>query len=304
LGLLFVGAVVALLADIVFTAPDFKGLKTSVKVPILLASGEKSFKWMGPDSPQWVSFSHISPYLPKAVIASEDASFYSHDGIDVHEIKEALKKDIKEGRFARGASTLTQQVLKNVYLGSDIKLLRKIKEIFWARQLEKALTKNEILAFYLNMAEWAPGIYGIREAALHYFGSTPASLTPKQCAFLTMLLPSPRRYHTYFKNRVLTEWAARRVNRILQIMNKMGTIEDPIYQTAMAEQLWGHAPIPDNTPGVPSDPGIVTDDEFRDFEKAAEISSNAKVPSEKKEDTPPLFDEENEEQFIPPELNE
>jgi membrane peptidoglycan carboxypeptidase len=95
---------------------------------------------------------------------------------------------------------------------------------------------------------------------------SPAALTAKECAFLTMLLPSPRRYHAYFRRRQLTQWADRRVNRILQIMLRMGYIEDGEYQTALAEQLWGNPVLPDTSPGVPADPGEVTETPNDQFE--------------------------------------
>jgi monofunctional glycosyltransferase len=248
-----------------YDTPDFSLMKKSIDVPIRLANGEDSLKKMGPQAPGWVPRSQISNFLADAVVASEDTAFFSHSGIDVHEIKEALKKDLKEGRFARGASTLTQQVLKNVFLGSDKSLWRKLREVILAPRLEKALTKTEILTFYLNMAEWGPGIYGCGEASRYYFGTTPANLTAKQAAFLTMLLPSPRRYHAYFRTRQLTQWANNRVNRILHIMNKMGDLDEAQLIAAQNEQLWGMPALADDAPGAPKDPGFVTessDDSF------------------------------------------
>ena len=191
----------------------------------------------------WVPISEISNFAIMAVIASEDTSFFSHKGIDFNELKEAIKKDLKEKRWARGASTLTQQVVKNVYLGREKTLWRKLKEFFWARELEKAITKTEIINFYLNMVEWGPDIYGISEAARHYFNTTPSALTAKQGAFLAMLLPSPIKYHSYFRKKALTDWAQDRVDHILKVMNAMGFIDDETYQTASAEPLWEAAVI-------------------------------------------------------------
>lgn len=267
---LFFGASLALVVDIFLRVPDFTVLRSAVKVPIRLANGDDSFKMMGPRTPGWEPLRNISPFLPRAIVASEDTSFYSHNGIDVHEIKEAIKKDWAEKRFARGASTLTQQVLKNVFLGSQKTIWRKVKEILWARDMEKVLSKSEIIQFYMNMAEWGPGIYGVREAAQHYFGTSPSQLSARQSAFLTMLLPSPRRYHAYFRKKQLTQWAARRVNRILEVMNRMGFLEDAEYQQALAEQLWGLPVLPDTAPGVPADPGNVTESSSEDFETPSE----------------------------------
>ena len=208
-----------------------------------------------PRTAGWTPLSGISEFLPRAVVSSEDGTFYQHKGIDVYEMQEAFKKDLKEGRFARGASTITQQVLKNVYLLRVPKIWRKVKEIAWASKLEEALSKPQILAFYLNMAEWGPGIYGIGEASRHYFSTSPSNLTARQSAFLAMLLPSPKRYHAYFRQRRLTQWAANRVNRILQVMNKLGQLPDEQYTMAMNERLWGQSVLPDGSPGAPVDPG-------------------------------------------------
>ncbi|MBY0370720.1 transglycosylase domain-containing protein, partial [bacterium] len=244
-----------LIFDFFIWVPDFTKLRESVSVEIKLANGDKSVRQIGPMAPGWVPLSSMAESVPRAVVASEDASFYSHKGIDVFEMQEAFKKDLKEGRFARGASTLTQQVLKNVYLTNYPRIWRKVKEIAWASKLEAALSKQQILAFYLNMAEWGPGIYGIGEASRLYFNVAPSALTPREAAFLTMLLPSPRRYHAYFKKRALTQWAANRVNRILTVMSKMGQLSPEAYQAALAEPLWGAAVVSDNAPGAPVDPG-------------------------------------------------
>lgn len=260
-GTFLLGAAVFLVAtswvifDFFVWVPDFSKLKESVPVPIRLFNGDKSTRTIGPRAPGWTPLNAMAPSVPRAVVASEDASFYSHKGLDVYEMQQAFKKDLQEGRFARGASTITQQVLKNVFLSDYPRVWRKVKEIAWASKLEQALTKPQILAFYLNMAEWGPGIYGITEASRHYFGVPPSELSARQAAFLTMLLPSPRRYHAYFRKRALTEWAAKRVNRILAVMNKMGHLSNEEYQVALNENLWGAEVISDSAPGSPADPG-------------------------------------------------
>jgi monofunctional glycosyltransferase len=262
----------AVFYDLALRVPDFSRLKESVEVSIRLANGDKAVRLMGPKTAGWTPLSAISEWLPRAVVSSEDGSFYSHKGIDVFEMQEALKKDLKEGRFARGASTLTQQVLKNVYLLNHPKVWRKVKEIAWAGKLEVALTKPQILAFYLNMAEWGPGIYGIGEASRHYFSCSPASLTPKQSAFLAMLLPSPRRYHAYFRQKRLTEWAEKRVNRILQVLLKMGQLSDEQFALATSEKLWGNPVLEDSAPGVPSDPGWAASESPEERFEAPEVA--------------------------------
>jgi monofunctional biosynthetic peptidoglycan transglycosylase len=198
----------------------------------------KKSRWVGPKAPGWVPLSQISVAAMGAVIASEDTSFFSHQGVDFYELREAIKKDLEERKFVRGASTLTQQVIKNVYLGHEKTLWRKFKEFFWAQEMSKVLTKSEILAFYLNMAEWGPGIYGIGEASRYYFGKASATLSAKQGAFLAVLLPSPKKYHSYFKNKELTPWAQKRINKILKVMLSMKFISEDEYDDAQEEKLW------------------------------------------------------------------
>lgn len=245
-----VGAIGALIFDTLTSTPDFTELRRSVEVTFPLPAGKKITRRVGPEAPGWVSLQNISNHLLMAVIASEDASFYSHDGIDYHELKEAIKKDIKEKRWARGASTITQQLVKNVYLSRQKTLWRKFKEFIWARDLDRVLSKSEILGFYVNLVEWGPGIYGIKQASNHYFGIEPSALNPRQAAFLAMLLPSPVRYYTYFKKKHLSEFANRRVAQILRIMNRMRFLDDAEYETALRESLWGED-VPFVDPNLP-----------------------------------------------------
>lgn len=236
--LVLTAAGAALIFDTFTKVPDFSELRRQVKVPVELANKEKSFRMMGPQAQGWTPLSQISTQAIGAVVSSEDTSFFSNEGVDYHELKEALKKDLEEGKFARGASTLTQQVVKNVYLGQEKTLWRKFKEFFWAQKMAKVLSKSEVLAFYLNMAEWGPGLYGIGDAAKHYFGISPAELSAKQSAFLALLLPSPKKYHSYFQNKKLSPWAQGRVEKILKVMLAMKFIDESDYDSALKDSLW------------------------------------------------------------------
>lgn len=256
------GAGVSLLIDIFTNVPNFALLRERVVVPIKLANDEKAEKEMGPKSHGWVPLSQIANPMIMAVIASEDTSFFSHKGVDFHELKEAIKKDWETKSWARGGSTITQQVVKNVFLGRQKTIWRKLKEFFWAQEMEKVLSKSEILCFYLNMAEWGPNIYGIRDAANHYFGVAPSLLTAKQAAFLAMLLPSPKKYHSNFVKKSLTNWASRRVDRILEVMKKMEFIDEQTYELALQEPLWGvestasKRAVPAQAEDAPEDPSL------------------------------------------------
>ena len=117
-------------------------------------------------------YAQISPNLKRAVIVTEDAAFFDHDGIDLDEIKASLEKNWEEGQFLRGASTITQQLAKNLYLSPSRNPMRKVTELLITRRLEAALTKRRIFEIYLNMIEWGDGIFGCEAAARAYFGKT------------------------------------------------------------------------------------------------------------------------------------
>ena len=140
----------------------------------------------------WVPLSRISRWLTDAVVNSEDARFFDHDGIDVVETGEALGTAIERGRFKRGASTITQQLARNLWLGEDRTLWRKLREMILARRLE-ALGKDRVLELYLNVAEWGNGIYGADAASRVWFGKPASDLRPEEAAVLTAMLPAPRK---------------------------------------------------------------------------------------------------------------
>src|SRR6476620_12715827 len=140
----------------------------------------------------WVAYDAISEDLKKAVLINEDAAFFSHKGIDLDELKAALKKDWETMSFNRGGSTITMQLAKNLYLNPSKNPLRKVKEIVIARQLESALPKRRIFELHLNVVEFGRNVYGAEAAARHYFGKPAAALDPLEAATLAALLPSPR----------------------------------------------------------------------------------------------------------------
>jgi len=185
----------------------------------------------------WVKIGAISRYAKFAIILSEDWSFYSHEGIDTEQMKVAVNEMISENRF-RGASTITQQMVKNVFLSSDRTVWRKLHEIILAQKVERSLSKDKILEAYLNCIEFGPGIYGIKKASLHYFNKLPSSINPKEAAFLAMLLPSPKRYYISFKNKRLTPFARERIKVIL-IKMRMGKVITPEQYEAELKQPLG-----------------------------------------------------------------
>ncbi len=149
----------------------------------------------GPGSEAWTPISEISPFLVHAVLAHEDASFFEHAGFAPWAIREALIRDLTAGRYVAGGSTITMQLVKNVFLHREKTLARKIQEVLLTWWLETRMDKEHILELYLNVIEYGPDVYGIRHAAEHYFGRSPADLSPAESAYLALILPNPPRFH-------------------------------------------------------------------------------------------------------------
>jgi monofunctional biosynthetic peptidoglycan transglycosylase len=143
---------------------------------------------------QWVGYERISMQLKRAVVAAEDAKFVGHEGFDWEAISKAMDKNEKKGRVVSGASTISQQLAKNLFLSGERSWLRKGQEAVITWMLESTLGKRRILELYLNFAEWGEGVFGAEAAARYHFGVNAAALGPEQAAFLAAILPSPRRY--------------------------------------------------------------------------------------------------------------
>jgi monofunctional biosynthetic peptidoglycan transglycosylase len=177
--------------------------------------------WFRPPRPvewQWVPYSQISPNLKRAVLCAEDMGFYSHHGFERREMKAALADAWEEKRLPRGASTITQQLARNLWLSSSRNPLRKLKEAALTRQLEAHLGKRRILELYLNVAQFGPGIYGAEAAARHYFGRPARSLSEREAAQLAASLPLPVEWHPGAANRAYR----RHVQTVLRRMSKAG----------------------------------------------------------------------------------
>ncbi len=162
----------------------------------------------------WIPLSKISPYLIDAVIVSEDASFFSHQGIDWYEVKESLKKNFEKGKIVRGASTITMQVAKNLFLSTSRNPLRKFVEVLIALRMEQKLSKRRILEIYLNIVELGDGIFGVESASRRYFGKSASELTLEESARLASIIPSPLKY-TPNSNKKFVSW------RTKLILNKL-----------------------------------------------------------------------------------
>ncbi len=165
---------------------------------------------------RWIPLSKLPRHLIRAVIVAEDGTFYSHSGVEWYEVRESLEKDIRTGRFARGASTITQQLAKNLFLSTSKDPIRKLKEVAIAYLLEYHLSKNRILELYLNEIEWGNGIFGVEAAARAYFGKSAADLTLDESARLAAVIPSPRRHRADDDSRYVLRRKAIVLNRMAE----------------------------------------------------------------------------------------
>ncbi len=178
---------------------------------------------------RWIAYRRIAPALTKAVLVAEDAAFWQHDGVDYDELQKSIEVDWARGELTRGASTITQQLAKNLYLSPSKNPLRKFRELIIARRLEAELSKQRILELYLNVIEWGDGIYGADAAAQAYFHKSAAALGPSEAALMAGAIINPRLLNP------LTP--TRRLNRRQQIiLRRMGEIEPPVTR-ASADDL-------------------------------------------------------------------
>jgi monofunctional glycosyltransferase len=214
----------AYLAYIYLTLPDVRALeKTNPRTTAFMQLRIEEARDAGRKFSirhQWVPYGRVSPMLRRAVIVTEDAAFFDHDGIDLNEIKASLERNWEEGQFLRGGSTITQQLAKNLYLSPSRNPIRKVKELFIARRLEAALTKQRIFEIYLNMIEWGDGIFGCEAAARAYFGKPCASLDMAEAALMAGAIINPREHSPAKPSRRL-------LRRQQIIMKRMGFREAP-----------------------------------------------------------------------------
>jgi len=205
----------------------------------------------------WVPLDRISPRLVQAVLLSEDANFFGHDGIDWEAVRDAAEHDLRVGRFARGASTLTQQLAKNLWLGTEKSLWRKLKEAVLAAKLERAASKKRILALYMNVVEMDDGVFGVEAGARHRFGTSAADVSTAQAVLLASMLPAPRRADLSRPS----SWLRTRSRRLLDRMRDARRIGPDEHLAASAELeriLAGPSPADDRQEPPEDDAEIAT----------------------------------------------
>ena len=194
--LVILAAVAIWLAYELITFPDVARLATeNPKSTAFMDQRRELLRDAGKDdtlSYRFVPYGRISPYLRRAALVAEDDQFYEHKGVDTEAMKEAFERDWKRRKITHGGSTITQQLAKNLYLSPSRNPIRKVREYFIARSLERHLSKKRILELYLNVVEMGERVYGAEAASRYYFKKPASALTPAQAALLAGCLPNPR----------------------------------------------------------------------------------------------------------------
>jgi monofunctional glycosyltransferase len=194
----------------------------------------------------WVPYESISGWLKTAVLIGEDDAFFQHHGVDYEQVKQSFIKNWEDKSFVRGGSTITQQLAKNLYLSTSKNPLRKLREFFIARRLEKELGKPRIFEIYLNVIEWGDGIYGAQAASLTYFHKSARELTLQQAVQMAAMIPNPRVMSPFWPTRRFLH----RTNVILERMHQYHHISDAQYQQALEKEPEGASQENDSNPAL------------------------------------------------------
>jgi len=186
------------------------------------------YDWQKNRPTHWIALRSLSKKVVSAVLLSEDSDFFHHHGYSPEAIRAAIEYNHRPGvKIKRGGSTITQQVVKNLFLTPEKTITRKVRELLLAVDMERKLSKAKILETYLNIAEWGPGIYGIQAASHRYFQKNATELSAREAAMLAFMLPNPNRYqYSVMRDDGPTDFAERRIEAILDRMWKTGHISD------------------------------------------------------------------------------
>lgn len=228
--LVYIGISLSLLPPV----SDLAQKKFSTTIQVRDWQGEYHPFVVGPKNLYWTPSGRIPSEMKWAVILAEDSNFYKHEGFDVKAIKNAIKYDLEKKSLKRGASTITQQTAKNLFLSREKTVTRKLKEIYLAYRMEQELTKGRIIEFYLNVVELGPMVYGIGHGSQYYFNKPASAMSPRECAFLAAMLPGPRVAYNPYKNlnRVL-----KRSDMILKLLRQNGVLAEAEYQAALTQSF-------------------------------------------------------------------
>jgi len=239
---------VGVAAFIYITLPDVRSLRATNPTTtafIELRAREAHARGEQPRRIQkWIDYARVSPNLKRAVLVTEDSRFWTHEGIDFDELKESMEVNIERMEFARGGSTITQQLAKNLYLSPSKNPIRKVREFLIARRLEAELSKQRILELYLNVIEWGDGIYGAEAAARTYFRKSANDLSASESALLAAAISNPHVLNPAHPT-------PRLVRRQKMVLRRMGNVTPP---PVVAGPVVPPPPPPKDIDGVPELP--------------------------------------------------
>ena len=216
-------AIVRLRGDFIFSSGDGPGPHRHIDVSLA--------------SPDFIALRDVPPLFVRTLLLAEDTGFYGHRGIDLRELPVALLTNWSRGGAARGASTITQQLAKNLFLSRDKQLGRKLQELAITFLLESALGKERILEIYLNIIEWGPDLRGLRPAAHYYFGREPRALTPAEMAFLVAIIPGPIKYQSSFAHGTPGPGLRSLIDELLAKLRSVHAIGEEEYLQALGEPI-------------------------------------------------------------------
>lgn len=237
------------------TPPEVLRLRGDFVHEVTTNTGAKMAIAVTPESPDFIAMADVPLLLVRALLIAEDAAFYGHPGIDLTELPKAIAANMARGGAVRGASTITQQLAKNLFLSREKSLQRKLRELSYSFLLESTLGKQRILEIYLNVIEWGPGLYGVRPAARHYFEKEPQALSPREIAFLVSLIPGPVKYQASIQGGEVSRGFDTMVDNLLVKLLSVDAISEEEYEAALSQTLVfrGQPPPTDGTWGGPQD---------------------------------------------------
>lgn len=211
--------------------------------------GEVLVRETGPKSERWVFAEEIPPLLPMTVTTQEDGGFYKHAGVSLFHLRGSLIRNLERGRFARGGSTITMQLARNLFLNRRKTLARKLEEVVLTWLLEQEFDKDELMTLYLNIVEFGPDIFGVGEAAQHYFHKPPLALRPEEIAWLVRLLPNPRGQYEMFEEKKLSRQLTASINRLLRRLVTRGHLpEEELVQIGPEDLFREPDPLDEDAP--------------------------------------------------------
>ncbi len=219
---------------------DAQRFKKPFELRVYDPKGHPKVVTFGPGSDGWTPLESISPYVVDALLTCEDGAFFSHNGFSYQAIRNALLANVKAGKFALGASTVTMQLAKNLFLDRRKLASRKLQEALLTIWLEDAVGKSGILELYLNVVEFGPNLYGIGPASRHYFGRPPSELDPLEATFLVSILPSPVRKHAMYDRGTVGAGYLAYLRTLLKIEHERGRLDDDELTAALDHDLVFH----------------------------------------------------------------